>query len=1571
MAVIPPPTSCGVPASFTLSNITTEGCDLNFLPSDTTINISYDFEIQPRDSAQGSASLILSGNTGNIDSVFTINGLSVATFYSVYVRAICETNIASDWLEPLDLYTLPTCGSIWYDSGGPNGGALMNANEVVTICPDDSNHVVSVIFTSFDVEARWDVLYIYDGPNTSFPKLFSNTPATYGGFPAGGISGSNLPNDGFPIYSNHSSGCLTFKFLSDGDVSSPGWSAELNCADQPTCGSIFNPIVTSFTANTATISASASLYGQIQSITWELQPQGVAQGTMGGIIGVSDSIPIVLDGLTGYTDYSMYLKVDCGDGDSSTWTGGLDFRTAPDCANATQIEFGVVYNAVFGGLGQWNMGPGGSGAGPFITYGKERLFRLEIPYTGQYKLRGLGGNGWVDYFIKDANQYPVCDNQNWIWVDDIYNYSYHVITLNAGVYYLLLDAESSVAISQYFRIEYSLQGEPQVGNYCSLPYELDCSPTHVCSSYNSQINWYKYEAAFDSEFTIGAYPDSSHGWSNTSIRIDVYEDSCDDSSLMDIQEISGIENYMAFLSFNAVAGTTYWFHVRGIFGNTYFFCADFDCGGGCMDSTACNYYPEASFDSGVCSYGDDCSGCSDYQASNYNPTALYDDGSCLFSADLKVFCDSYNFGSYQESEFVIANYPVHVEELDSIFFTDEFGNLQMDVPIGTYHISLIEYPTLSYSTPTSVIITLPTYTNYYFGISSSCYSGCKDSSACNFNPTAIFDNGLCLYGSDCDGCINELAFNYDPSALIDDGSCIFNTKIIVFCDDSGNGSFESSEFPAVAFEVYIAELDSFFITNSIGEINLQLNAGNYNATIQLDNSIQTTTPINILMSVNSVGTWYFGLDAYCGSGCADSLACNYQPLSINDSTYCLYDTDCEDCINPLAENYNPYATIDNGSCIYSGKIKVYCDLNVNGSFNTNEPGMPNFGIYFPSLDMTVFTDAQGEIHQILEPGTYSVQLILNSGFLNTTALNATLNVPTTGVIYFGVVPEGNINYSLNVTQNIQNNFHCNNGYYAGACAYYYSALPIHGYMTMNCDPLFTPENYYGGVSPDSVSAGYAEWSIDPFANSIFAPRFRIDGPGVNYIGQTFYFNFHLVLYNQNDEIVYDEEWTLSRTITCAYDPNIIEVDPIGYADPHYVASGEHLQYKVQFQNTGNAPASDIHIEDFLDPLVYDLSTFAPVVSSHNMNTCLHGDGSVNFIFNNINLPDSSSNEQASHGFLIYNIDLLDNLSHNVVASNYTDIYFEENPPITTNTVFNTVFDCNSITGITGPDTLCENDEVEFTAEQDFIESYNWQMEGESYSNTSLFNTSFLASGVQNLEVTLTNPICEETRNFVVDVHPLPDLNAGSNVLICAGEELLLNAESDVPVSWSNGMENGTSFTTEENQQLIATSVSAFGCTAIDSVSIEIAAFPGTDIVQSGYELTAPEGCCWQWYLNNVAIDGLTGQSITAMAEGVYYVVTTNDEGCSSVSESVVVIGINENEISSFSVYPNPLKTSATILLPQGIFDLKLYDASGKLVRNYGKHKIRFMLERGDLPAGNYQLSIAGDSGTMSLQLIME
>ena len=52
---------------------------------------------------------------------------------------------------------------------------------------------------------------------------------------------------------------------------------------------------------------------------------------------------------------------------------------------------------------------------------------------------------------------------------------------------------------------------------------------------------------------------------------------------------------------------------------------------GCMDSTACNYNPDATVDDGSCEFTS-CAGCTDDTACNFDATATLDDGSCEYAS---------------------------------------------------------------------------------------------------------------------------------------------------------------------------------------------------------------------------------------------------------------------------------------------------------------------------------------------------------------------------------------------------------------------------------------------------------------------------------------------------------------------------------------------------------------------------------------------------------------------------------------------------------------------------------------------------------------------------------------------------------------------------------------------------------------------------------------------------------------------------------------------------------------------------------------------------------------------------
>ena len=63
---------------------------------------------------------------------------------------------------------------------------------------------------------------------------------------------------------------------------------------------------------------------------------------------------------------------------------------------------------------------------------------------------------------------------------------------------------------------------------------------------------------------------------------------------------------------------------------------------------------------------------------------------------------------------------------------------------------------------------------------------------------------------------------------------------------------------------------------------------------------------------------------------------------------------------------------------------------------------------------------------------------------------------------------------------------------------------------------------------------------------------------------------------------------------------------------------------------------------------------------------------VRFNFPNINLPDSNTNEPASHGYVQYKVKLKDNLPIGTEINNTAFIYFDFNAPVVTNTTANIV-----------------------------------------------------------------------------------------------------------------------------------------------------------------------------------------------------------------------------------------------------------------------------------------------------------
>ncbi|MCH7534840.1 MAG: T9SS type A sorting domain-containing protein [Bacteroidetes bacterium] len=153
----------------------------------------------------------------------------------------------------------------------------------------------------------------------------------------------------------------------------------------------------------------------------------------------------------------------------------------------------------------------------------------------------------------------------------------------------------------------------------------------------------------------------------------------------------------------------------------------------------------------------------------------------------------------------------------------------------------------------------------------------------------------------------------------------------------------------------------------------------------------------------------------------------------------------------------------------------------------------------------------------------------------------------------------------------------------------------------------------------------------------------------------------------NDDLDFDVS-EVCLIIRDSYDPNDKRVTPGGITSNNYVPEDGPLNYTIRFQNTGTAMAYKIIVVDTLSDQL-DLSTLSIGGASHDFTYEVVGtDVTVlAFTFDKINLPDSTTNEPASHGFVSFTISPDSGIAAGTLIENFGDIYFDFNSSIRTDT----------------------------------------------------------------------------------------------------------------------------------------------------------------------------------------------------------------------------------------------------------------------------------------------------------------
>jgi uncharacterized repeat protein (TIGR01451 family) len=328
-------------------------------------------------------------------------------------------------------------------------------------------------------------------------------------------------------------------------------------------------------------------------------------------------------------------------------------------------------------------------------------------------------------------------------------------------------------------------------------------------------------------------------------------------------------------------------------------------------------------------------------------------------------------------------------------------------------------------------------------------------------------------------------------------------------------------------------------------------------------------------------------------------------------------------------------------------------------------------------------------------------------------------------------------------------------------------MPVNGQLTLTLD---NGVDYDGAVPPpQNISGNVLAWN---FSNLVYGsphltPRVFLHTSLSAQIGDTLCFSTSITPLGGDIDSTNNTR-NYCYPVINGYDPNDKQVYPAGACIPHYINKDQALTYTIRFQNTGNASAINVNVFDSLDTGL-NLNSLRIVGSSHPLEAEILPGNVLEFKFTNINLPDYMSNEPGSHGYLIFEILPDSGLAEGTRIENKAHIYFDFNPPVITNAVYNTItnadpgtIDCSLAVGMENipdassillyPNPAGQNISIQYKGKDTVFRIFNvLGKEVKSsgiVSGTTEIDLSELNSGIYFISIVDSNNIIT-TKKFVV------------------------------------------------------------------------------------------------------------------------------------------------------------------------------------------------------------------------------
>lgn len=488
-------------------------------------------------------------------------------------------------------------------------------------------------------------------------------------------------------------------------------------------------------------------------------------------------------------------------------------------------------------------------------------------------------------------------------------------------------------------------------------------------------------------------------------------------------------------------------------------------------------------------------------------------------------------------------------------------------------------------------------------------------------------------------------------------------------------------------------------------------------------------------------------------GCTDISACNYLFTADIDDGSCIPASQCTGCTNSSAINYEANNIYDDGSCLFNYAIQVFHDVNANGEMDIDESPVEGLGV--ECLGQVIYTDAAGQLlFSAIPDGYHDITLQLAAPWSNaTTPVSFTVDPWSMQTAFvFGVnqeTPTADFNISVMVEgENI-----CDER------TSFYIFIDNPGNTALNVDMYAVFDSVYTFEQTPMLETYWNDTlrvlNLGVNAFDGYSSYISMLAPSFLYMGDSAHHTLAFVVSSNGiplDTITVNYD----NVILCAYDPNDKTVYPAGYREEHFILADQELRYRIRFQNTGNAPAGRVVVRDVIDEKL-DLSTFQLLHATHDYEVEINQiTREVAVIFDNIELPSSEVDEPGSQGQFEYTIHTASGLQPLEVIENTAAIYFDQNPPIITNTTWNTIFHCSMMPSLAGTTmNACINQEVPLMVDTNYVESYQWFVNDVLLAQTDTLWYTATNGNENTISLDVSNPLCTASSEGLLIAHELP------------------------------------------------------------------------------------------------------------------------------------------------------------------------------------------------------------------------